>query len=261
MPEPFTVDESRAAWDAGARAWDDAVASGKDYYRLIVHGPALLTACHPVQGLNVLDLGCGQGYFSRELARRGARAAGVDFSSKLIELAERYEKDAPLGIHYHCMDAADVDKVWPPGYFSMITACLSLQDMADPGAVLRAAFQVVRRGGRMLFSLPHPLMVTPHHVWLRDEQSGKTGPLQIDRYFETGPAVCHWTMDRLLYHWDTPFWRRTIDEWSQMTAAAGFLIRRLHEPRPTPEQVQETPELQDCLWLPNFLIFDMVKPG
>lgn len=260
MPDPFTVEESRAAWDEGARAWEDFVESGKDYYRLIVHGPTLLTACEPLQGLNVLDLGCGQGYFCRELARRGARVTGVDLSSELIASARRHDKDEPLGIDYYVMDAAEVDRQWPPGYFSVATACMSLQDMADPGAVLKSASRVVRRGGRMLFSVPHPTMSTPHHVWLRDEQGNKTGPLQIDRYFDTGPTMGHWVMNRLIYHWDTPYWRHTIAEWSQLTADAGFLIRRLHEPRPTAEQVQETPELQDCLWLPTFLILDMVKP-
>jgi 2-polyprenyl-3-methyl-5-hydroxy-6-metoxy-1,4-benzoquinol methylase len=250
MPDAFTVEESRAAWDEGARAWEDAIESGKDYYRLIVHGPALASACEPVQGLNVLDLGCGQGYFCRELARRGARVTGVDFSAELIASALRHNKDEPLGIDYYCIDAAEVDRQWPPGYFNM----------ADPATVLKSAARLVRRGGRMLFSVPHPTMITPHHVWLRDEQGNKTGPLQIDRYFDTGPAMCHWVMKRLIYHWDTPYWRHTLAEWSQLTADASFLIRRLHEPRPTAGQVQEEPELQDCLWLPNFLIFDMVKP-
>jgi 2-polyprenyl-3-methyl-5-hydroxy-6-metoxy-1,4-benzoquinol methylase len=42
-----------------------------------------------VAGLDILDLGCGAGRFSRELADRGAKVMGVDFSPQSIEIAKR----------------------------------------------------------------------------------------------------------------------------------------------------------------------------
>jgi hypothetical protein len=84
--------------------------------------------------------------------------------------------------------------------------------------------------------------------------------LKIDDYFDSGPAVCHWRMQRLTYHWDTPYWRYTLAEWMAMTAQAGFLVQRLHEPRPSLEQVQRNPHLEDVYRLPAFLIFELVKP-
>ena len=68
-------------------------------------------------------------------------------------------------------------------------------------------------------------------------------------------------MQRLRYHWDAPTWRYTLSGWSVLIAEAGFLIRRLDEPRPTEEQVQRNPNLEDCYRLPAFLIFELVKPG
>ena len=82
MTEPaFTDDDARVAWDEGAPVFDEFVRSGEDYYRLQVHGPALLETCEPVHGSRALDLGCGQGYFSRQLAVRGGHVTGVDISS------------------------------------------------------------------------------------------------------------------------------------------------------------------------------------
>jgi hypothetical protein len=72
--------------------------------------------------------------------------------------------------------------------------------------------------------------------------------------------MTHWSMPRLLYFWDTPCWRYTLTEWSELIARAGFLIRRLLEPRPTANQVRQYPRLDDCYRLPYFLIFDLVKP-
>ena len=112
--------------------------------------------------------------------------------------------------------------------------------------------------GRLVFSIAHPATNTPFREWERTE-TGEKGPLKIDRYFESGPAVLRWTMARLKYQWDTPYWRRTLAEWSSLLADAGFLIRRLHEPRPTPEQVACRPELDDAYRLPYFLIVDALR--
>ena len=147
---------------------------------------------------------------------------------------------------------------WKGRRFDLVTACMALQDVADVAACLRNVFAVLRDEGRMVFSVPHPGTDTPFRQWEIDE-AGEKGALKIDGYFESGPAVCHWTMKRLRYHWDTPYWRYTLSEWSGLFAEAGFLIRRLHESRPSEEQVRRRPQLHDCYKLPYFLIFDLVK--
>lgn len=256
----FSDQDARAAWNEGARAWEEFVESGADYYRHTVHGPALLAVCEPLAGLDVLDLGCGQGFFSRQLAKRGARVVAIDIAEEQLAFARMHEEQEPLGITYHNMSAREVNSHWQEGSFDLVSACMALHDMADPGVILQSAFDVLKPGGRMVFSVPHPCTDTPFRQWERDK-SGQKGALKIDRYFESGPTVCHWRMQRLTYHWDTPYWRYTLAEWAAMIAKAGFLIRRLHEPRPTLEQVQCNPELDDCYRLPGFLIFELVKLG
>ncbi len=66
-------------------------------------------------------------------------------------------------------------------------------------------------------------------------------------------------MPRLQAHWETPYWHWTLAEWSALIEGAGFLIRRLHEPRPTAEQVARNPDLDDCSRLSYFVIFDLVN--
>lgn len=259
-PGSFTDEAARAAWSEGAPAWDEFVESGADYYRREVHGPGLLDACGPVRGLAVLDLGCGQGYLSRELARRGAAVAGVDLSDEMVRLAGEHEARAPLGIRYLVIGAAEVSGHFGPARFDLVTACMSLQDMADVAGVLRAAFAVLKPGGRMVCSVPHPATETPLREWERDAEGRKVA-LKVDRYFESGPAVCEWNMPRLRSHWSTPYWRHTLEEWSTLVAGAGFLVRRLAEPRPTPQQVRRNPDLDDCARVPYFLVLDLLRPA
>ena len=250
--------DAQAAWDAAADAWEAFIESGADYYRHAVHGPALLAACLPVEGRDVLDVGCGQGFFSRQLADRGARVVGIDLSEKQIAYARRHEALEPGGIVYHVMPAAEAAEGLGGQRFDLVAACMSLHDMSDPPAVLRSVSRLLPTGGRLVFSTPHPCTDTPYRHWERDDPVDH-GPLHIDRYFESGPTVLRWKMGRLLYHWDSPYWRHTLEEWSVMVAEAGFLMRRLLEPRPTEAQVIENPHLEDAYRLPAFLIVDAVR--
>jgi 2-polyprenyl-3-methyl-5-hydroxy-6-metoxy-1,4-benzoquinol methylase len=250
--------DARTAWNEGARAWQSFVRSGADYYRTLVHAPAMLASCLPVAAQRVLDLGCGEGYFSRELARSGGLVVGVDLSDALLEFAQQRENEEPLGIEYRHLDARDIATTWDAGSFDLVTACMSLQDMDDVGAVLHASARVLRPAGRMVFSTPHPCTDTPVRIWERSEDGEKL-TLKIDRYFESGAAVMDWNMPRLAYRWMTPYWRRTLEEWTVLTSGAGFVVRQVREPRPSEEQVRARPELEDCSRLPYFLIFDLLR--
>lgn len=60
-----------------------------------------------VQGLDILDLACGEGFYSRLLKRAGAASVtGVDLSAGMIGLAEESERREPLGCRYLVSDAA-----------------------------------------------------------------------------------------------------------------------------------------------------------
>ena len=247
------------AWDDAADTWEEFVETGQDWYRLHLHGPALLAAVGEVRGRRVLDLGCGQGYFTRRLAEAGARVTGVDLSEKQLGHALKHEQALPLGIEYRRLDAASVADEWPEGRFDLVTACMSLHDMPDPGRTLKAAFRVLASGGRLVFSAPHPGMDVPVRAWEKDNEGRKVA-YKFSRYFDEGPTLCHWYMARLNRYWSTPFFRLTIDGWSRLIADAGFLIRRIYEPRPTAEEVERCPEIDDCVDFPSFVIFDLVKP-
>ncbi len=256
--ERFDDDDVARTWDFGAEAWEDFVESGADYYRTEVHGPALFAVCGDVNGLRVLDVGCGQGWFSRLLASNGAEVTGIDISDRQIANALEHEERSPLGIEYRVADAGQLSGIWEPGSFDLVTGCMSFQDMAEAGRAFEGSRELLVESGRLVTSVPHPCTDTPYREWERDE-AGERVALKIDRYFETGPGKLLWSMDRLSYHWQVPMWRRTLSEWSELIKEARFVIRQLHEPRPTPEQIEKQPALEDASRIPMFLIFDLVR--
>jgi SAM-dependent methyltransferase len=258
----MAVDEekARALWDESADAWDEFIEAGHDYYRLLFHGPALLDACGDVRGRDVLDLGCGQGWFSRQLARAGARVIGIDWSTALIAHACRHERTTPLGIRYEVHDAMRLDGVLAPRTFDLVTGCMSLMDMPRPGDALRAVRPLVRDGGRIVASVSSPFSDTPYREWERDANGHKIA-LKVDRYFEATPSVLEWNLKRYPRRFRTVAYRYTLEQWSRMIEEAGLLIMRLREPRPTAEALAQQPALEDATRLPYVLVFELQAPS
>ena len=120
--------------------------------------PFVLELCEPVAGLRVLDLGCGEGYCSRELRRRGAvQVDGIDISESMIAAAYQQEVKDTLGIHYQVGCATnlkqfgdcEIDLVVAVFLFNYLTTQQTQQCMAEVARILRP-------GGRFVFSVPHP---------------------------------------------------------------------------------------------------------
>ena len=60
--------------------------------------------------LDVLDLACGEGFYTRQIKHRGAaHVTGVDISDGMIRLAQEAEVASPLGLEYHCQDAMSLN--------------------------------------------------------------------------------------------------------------------------------------------------------
>ena len=75
-------------------------------WRTYLERYSLLKLLGEVRGKSVLDLACGEGFYSRLIRERGpARVVGVDWSSGMIGLAIAAEKESPLGIEYRIGDS------------------------------------------------------------------------------------------------------------------------------------------------------------
>ncbi len=250
----FDVETVRQQWDAASDAYADAQKRGLDYYRLNFFGPAMTDACGNVRGLEVLDVGCGAGYFSREMAKRKAkRVVGIDISPNQLAHAEQREASDNLGIEYLLGDAAKAIEDFPEASFDLVTACVSLVDMPDPARVIRGAHRVLRDRGRLVFTNTHPVTDTVFREWHRDAQ-GKKIAVKVGNYFDETPFVCKWTSDRYKYDFETTGNNFILQRWMRWVIRSGFIIEDFIEPHATEEAIAEWPGLDDTLIAPSFLI-------
>ena len=116
---------------------------------------ALLDLLPALDGRHVLDLACGHGRLSRELARRGARVVGVDISAVLLEQARARNSGEPLGITYVRADATS-PRLLDDERFDLVACHFGLSDIDDlRGAVANVA-RLLGPGGLFVFSIVHP---------------------------------------------------------------------------------------------------------
>jgi SAM-dependent methyltransferase len=128
---------------AGNSSTDDSVSA------------ALLRLLGSVSGTLVLDVACGHGRLTRELARRGAEVTGIDISARLLEKARDAEHDEPLGVQYVHADVT-VPGVLGHAAFDAATCSFGLSDIDDLTGAIATVSKALRPGGRFVFCILHP---------------------------------------------------------------------------------------------------------
>jgi toxoflavin synthase len=108
-------------------------------------------------GQRVLDLACGDGFYTRLLKQHGAaQAIGVDISPEMIRLAHQQEQAAPLGITYQVGDAVALP---PLGPFDLVTAVYLLPYATSKEQMLgmfRRVYDNLVAGGRFITYTDNP---------------------------------------------------------------------------------------------------------
>jgi len=135
-------------------------------WRYHIEQYSLVQLLGDLEGRSVLDLACGEGHYTRLLKALGAtRVAGVDISTKMIELGQSSEKEAPLGIEYLVADAQSVQF---PEAFDLVTAAYLLNYARTPEELLAMCQAVARNlkpGGRFVTVNNNPAQdVSQFHV-------------------------------------------------------------------------------------------------
>jgi SAM-dependent methyltransferase len=253
-------------WEANADAWTRQSRAGYDVYRDALNTPAFLAVLPSVEGLSGLDVGCGEGSNTRQLARLGARMHAVDIAPTFIRHAQATEASDPLGIVFQTGDGMALP--FADFSFDFVTAFMSLMDMPDQERVLSEIQRVLRPGGFLQFSILHPCFVPPHRKVLR-EADGKVRAIEIAGYFDSidGKIDTFWfeTLPRAEREQVAPFrvprFHRTLSRWIEIIRRAGLAIDRLGEPCADAALAQAEPVVADTRVAPLFLHVRAVKPN
>ncbi len=104
-------------------------------------------ADRPLDGLRLLDIGCGGGLLCEPMARLGARVVGLDAAARTVEIARHHAAESRLDIDYRAGTAEDLAAAGER--FDVILNMEVVEHVADVGLFLTATAELLRPGGCM----------------------------------------------------------------------------------------------------------------
>ncbi len=211
-----------ASWGAVA-SWYDKHLSDADTYHEKVILPNLLRLIDAHKGEHVLDLACGQGYFTRALAGTGANVEGIDIAPELIAIAQ---KESPT-IPYHVGSAENLSQ-FADASFDKILMSLSIQNIENAEGVIAEAARILKSGGEFHIVMNHPAFRIPKQSsWDYDDKK-KVQTRRIDQYL----SISHTDIEMHPGFADAPktiSYHRPLQFYFKAFVKAGFAATKLEE--------------------------------
>ena len=213
---------NRIAWDAksveyreyGRQAWS----SDEAFWGVWHIREAEVEAVPPVDGKDVIELGCGTAYWSAWLARRGARPVGIDNSMRQLETAQALQREHKLAFPLIHGDAEHVPL--RAGTFDLAFSEYGASLWCDPHVWLAEAARLLRPGGDLVFLRPSVISAL-----CMPDGDNAAGDRLLRAYF--GLHRIEWSEDDDSVEFEMP-----VGEWLRVFTDSGFEIVRLHELRP-----------------------------
>jgi SAM-dependent methyltransferase len=229
-------------WIASADAWIEAIGSEGDPARKFVLDPVMLSLAGDVAGQRVLDLGCGEGRFSRMLAARDASSVGLDLVREMVRAAyvqassrERYVQASGDALPFG-------DSV-----FDQVVSYLTLIDITDFRAAIKEAVRVLKPEGTLLVANLNPI-ATASDGWERDE-FGTRLYRRVDHYLKEREQVYQWGKGIRIRNWHRP-----LSAYMEAFLEAGLLLRRFLEPVPADATLKDDARFEGDFRVPDFVV-------
>jgi ubiquinone/menaquinone biosynthesis C-methylase UbiE len=236
--------DAAEGWEYSAAAYTAFQDLG-DKNRTVLLDPVMLDQCGDVKDLRVLDLGCGEGRFSRMLAQRGAHVTGIDLTAELARTAH----DRRIGSDHYLRATAE-RLPFQRSRFDLVVSYITLVDIVDYRAAIAEAARALRPGGSVVAA--NLGFVTASYGWLRDD-AGKRLYHRVDRYAEEWSQVFDWAGIRITN------WHRPLSAYMSAYLDAGLELRSFLEPVPEDQSLRSDDFYEDWFRVPLFNVMRWQK--
>lgn len=213
----------------------------------LLEAPIIARLVGPVVGLDVLDVGCGSAGYGRILLETGAKSyLGIDGSGNMIAASEK----VLAGTIGRTILATIEDYDYPVARFDLVVSRLALHYIAELEPLFRKFLKTLRPGGRLVFSVEHPVITSHDNLLPGQRRSNWT----VDNYFVTGRRETNWLGGQVIkFH-------HTVEDYFTALQAAGFVVESLRESRPEPANFADEQEYERRRRIPLFLFLAARKP-
>ncbi|KXJ91819.1 putative methyltransferase [Microdochium bolleyi] len=216
-----------------------------------------------LRGLHLLDLGCGMGWVCRWALENGAASAhGVDLSQNM--LAKAHEMGSTLSCSRSATyEQADLDSLsLPPDKYDIVFSSLAFHYLLNLPQLMAQISRALRAGGRLVFSVEHPIFTAPHDIFAAPLKAGMrtddtTGRRYwpVDAYQHEGQRLRSWFVDGVRKQ------HRTMATYIRILLDEGFELTDCVEWCPSAEELEAAPEWASEMIRPTFLLVGATMKG
>ncbi len=260
-PRKNTRSEDKTSWGKVAD-WYDEYLKDEDSYQKQVILPNLMRILEPKQNETILDIACGQGYFTEAILERGAKVIAFDAGKDLVrKAADRFEREGLENVKLFVSNADDMSQVSNASVDNAICV-LAAQNIRELDGMFKEAARVLKKakhqdrvgisiqqrgdmrdvpsfkGGKLILVLNHPSFRIPKESdWYYEEKAqnphqGKQGRV-VYQYLSEGritidmnPGIPKERSRDKVY---TVSYHRPLQVFVKWLTKHGFVITRLEE--------------------------------
>ncbi len=214
---------NNTSWGGVAGWYDDLLKETSNYQKDVIL-PNLLRLLDIRGGEKILDLACGQGFFSGEFKKAGALVTGVDISAELIEIARKNNKD----IEFFVSSADDLKFIKEKSQ-DKVVAVLAIQNIQNINSVFKEVERILVSDGKFYLILNHPAFRAPKATsWLYDNNK-EIQYRRVDSYMSESKTEIDMTPGVEMDKKFTVSFHRPIQFYFKSLKNNGFCITNLEE--------------------------------
>lgn len=195
------------SWEKNAGPWIRAVQEEQIESRKLATNQAIIATILHYRPLTALDLGCGEGWLARQLAKHGIRMMGVDVVSELIENAKRLGGGEFVVYSYEQI----IDGVLE-NQFDAVVCNFSLLSKESVDHLMRHIPALLNDSGHLFIQTLHPLL------------AGGDAP------YQDGWRSGSWAGFSANFSDPAPWYFRTLAAWIKLLRDSKLTLAELLEP-------------------------------
>lgn len=223
-------------WDSIANDRYLAFENKTDISYEIVLKPRILEILRGNNLSSVLDVGCGVGALTLEVAKFSDKITGIDISSTSIEIAKKQNKTR--NIEYKVMHAEALNN---KDEYSLVYSNMVLMNMPDIRVALNSIYSSMKPKAKFVFTITHPSFWPIYWKYFSEHKFKYNQPLEIEREFRTQSQKYEGKKTRHFH--------RPIEYYINNLTSSGFRILNLFELSDENEE----------LWYPRFMMIEVEK--
>ncbi len=218
------MQKNKTDW-GGVASWYDEHLSGEDTYHAKVVAPNLLRVIGEVKNKRVLDIACGQGYFSEILNKAGADVTAFDMGENLIKIAK-----ANAGkVNYFVADAEDFLKDTKERDFDIVICVLAIQNIENIKKVFENVKEILKDGGKFYLVINHPSFRIPKSSAWGEDAKEKIQYRRVDKYMSEEKIKMDMTPGRNILKEYTYSYHRPLQYYFKTITNLNMSVTRLEE--------------------------------